>query len=83
MGDITEVIRAAAGGDRSAMEQLHSSRYAELRQLAWARLTEGGRGAVLDTSAEVHDGFLRMIERQRQKARAFLIRGARASRRRD
>ena len=83
MGYITELIRAAAGGDRSATEQLYAKLYRELRQLARARLRDGGRDAVLDTSAVVHDGFLRMVEAgsiAAQDRHQFLAYAARAMR---
>jgi RNA polymerase sigma factor (TIGR02999 family) len=42
------------------VDQLFASTYRELRQLARARLRGGGRNAVLDTTALVHESYLRL-----------------------
>lgn len=43
-----------------AVDALFASTYRELRQLAHARLRGGGRNAVLDTTALVHESYLRL-----------------------
>ena len=42
-----------------AHEQLYEALYDELRRLARARLASGGRNVLLDTTALVHESFLR------------------------
>jgi RNA polymerase sigma factor (TIGR02999 family) len=49
-------VRADRPGARDA---LFAATYRELRQLARARLRDGGRGTVLDTTALVHESYLR------------------------
>jgi RNA polymerase sigma factor (TIGR02999 family) len=46
------------------LEQWFAASYAELRQLARARLRGGGRDVVLDTTALVHESFLRLSQRE-------------------
>ena len=45
------------------LEQWFAASYGELRQLAHARLRGGGRDVVLDTTALVHESFLRLSQR--------------------
>jgi len=44
----------------ASVQQLFPALYAELRRLARSRLAHGGRNTYLDTSALVHEAFLRM-----------------------
>jgi RNA polymerase sigma factor (TIGR02999 family) len=44
----------------AAMDDLFASSYRELRRLAHARLRGGGRNALLDTTALVHESYLRV-----------------------
>jgi RNA polymerase sigma factor (TIGR02999 family) len=62
LGEITILLRAANSGDRDAAERLYAELYRTLHRLAHARLRAGGRDAVLDTTAVVHESFLRMAE---------------------
>ncbi|HEX4826179.1 MAG TPA: ECF-type sigma factor [Candidatus Polarisedimenticolaceae bacterium] len=68
MGEITELLRAAHAGDRDAAARIYDELYGTLRRLARARLRDGGRDAVLDTTAVVHESFLRMHEAGRVAA---------------
>jgi RNA polymerase sigma factor (TIGR02999 family) len=43
-----------------AVDALYAATYRELRQLAHARLRGGGRNTVLDTTALVHESYLRL-----------------------
>lgn len=45
---------------RESVEELFPALYRELRRLARSRLASGGRHTLLDTSALVHEAFLRM-----------------------
>lgn len=83
MGEITLLLRAANAGDRDAAERLYSELYETLRKLARARLRAGGRDVVLDTTAVVHESFVRMAEAHRVDAddrRQFLAYASRAMR---
>jgi RNA polymerase sigma factor (TIGR02999 family) len=62
LGEITTLLRAANAGDRAAAERLYAELYDALRKLAHVRLRAGGRDAVLDTTAVVHESFMRMAE---------------------
>lgn len=46
--------------DRQAVDELFATTYAELRRLARSRLRSGGRSTVLDTTALVHETYLRL-----------------------
>src|SRR5262245_12141536 len=63
--NLTELIHRAQQGDADAADALFSATYQQLRRLARARLRTGGRDAVLDTTALVHESYLRLAEGQR------------------
>lgn len=56
---LTGLIEHAGDGDAAALRRLFERAYIELRALARLRLARGGRGAILDTTALVHESFLR------------------------
>lgn len=56
---LTDLIRRAQSGDGHALKSVFDVTYDELRRLARARLSKGGRGTLLDTSALVHESYLR------------------------
>src|SRR5215470_15374349 len=60
MGEMTELLTAASGGDRSAAERLFALMYDELRGLAHASLRRSGRTPELDTTVVVHESFLKL-----------------------
>lgn len=57
--DVTAVLRRAQAGDQAAADALFAATYPELRRLARARLRSGGRGALVDTTALVHEWYVR------------------------
>lgn len=59
--DISELIRRVNADEPGAQDALFSAAYGELRKLARARLRDGGRNTVLDTTALVHESYLRFI----------------------
>ncbi|BET65262.1 ECF-type sigma factor [Opitutales bacterium ASA1] len=59
--DIPTLVDQAEGGDAAAAEALFVMAYEQLRRLARARLRDGGRDAVLDTTALVHESYLRIV----------------------
>lgn len=77
------LLRAASAGDRDAATDLYTRMYDALHRLAHARLAGGGRDAVLDTTAVVHESFMRMSEAGSVAAedrRQFLAYASRAMR---
>jgi len=61
MGDISDLIRRVNAGEAGAQDQLFTAAYGELRKLARSRLRDGGRNTYLDTTALVHESYLRLL----------------------
>jgi RNA polymerase sigma factor (TIGR02999 family) len=83
MTDLTQLIRRVSEGDPSAREELFSAAYSELHKLARARLREGGRSTVLDTTALVHESYIKFLSGGRLRAedrRAFFAYASRVMR---
>ena len=59
MGTLTELIQKSSAGDANARNELFAAAYGELRKLARSRLRQGGRNTYLETTALVHESFLR------------------------
>ncbi len=59
MGQVTELLHNAAGGGSQAFDELYGLLYAELRTLAHARIRRAGDLTLLDTTALVHEAYLR------------------------
>src|ERR1700742_2203572 len=59
MSDITSLLKAAAEGDRQAADQAISLLYADLQRLAHSRMSRSGNMTMLDTTALVHESWLR------------------------
>jgi RNA polymerase sigma factor (TIGR02999 family) len=71
---LSPLLAAARDGDAGAREALFAAAYGELRQLARARLRGQQRPTLLDTTALVHESFLRFVRGGRLQAeerRAF------------
>ena len=64
-GEITERLLALRGGDKEALNQLVPLVYGRLRAMAHARLTGRDPGASLDTTALVHEAYLRLVDQSR------------------
>jgi RNA polymerase sigma factor (TIGR02999 family) len=61
VADVTMLLDAARQGDRGAEEELFDRLYADLKRLARAQLSRGGRpGETLDTTGLVHETYLRL-----------------------
>jgi RNA polymerase sigma factor (TIGR02999 family) len=58
---VSEVLRAAQAGDREAAARLLSLVYAELHQLARARMARLPPGHTLQTTELVHEAYLRLV----------------------
>src|SRR5215216_4039757 len=61
MSDVTQLLEAAAAGDRAAAADLLPLVYAELRALAAARLAGEKAGHTLQPTALVHEAYLRLV----------------------
>ena len=82
MTDVTRLLDAAAAGDRRAAADLLPAVYAELRQLAAARLANEKAGHTLQPTALVHEAYLRLVGDQRFDHRGhFFAAAAEAMRR--
>ncbi|HPC82441.1 MAG TPA: sigma-70 family RNA polymerase sigma factor [Thermoanaerobaculaceae bacterium] len=59
-GDITRMLGAARGGDREARDRLFAAVYGELRRLASRQRWRGGSPVTLNTTALVHEAYLKL-----------------------
>jgi RNA polymerase sigma factor (TIGR02999 family) len=63
-GEITDLLARARGGDRKALDRLMPLVYQELHAMAHARL-RGSRDATLNTTALVHEAYLKLFDHTR------------------
>jgi RNA polymerase sigma factor (TIGR02999 family) len=61
MSEVTQLLDAAAAGDRQAAADLLPLVYDELRKLAAARMAAESPGQTLQPTALVHEAYLRLI----------------------
>jgi RNA polymerase sigma factor (TIGR02999 family) len=61
MTDVTQLLDAAANGDRQAAADLLPLVYDELRKLAAARLANEKAGHTLQPTALVHEAYVRLV----------------------
>jgi RNA polymerase sigma factor (TIGR02999 family) len=83
-GELTELLRSWHGGDRAALDRIMPVVYDELRSLAGRHLARERDGHTLQTTALVHEAYLKLIDQTRAKfeSRAhFLAVAAQAMRR--
>lgn len=74
MAQITQLLERVRAGDGAARDEVFSAAYQELQRLARARLRDGGRNTVLETTSLVHECYLRFIgagELRAEDRRAF------------
>lgn len=64
-GEITQLLAAARSGDRDALDRVTALAYDELRAVAHRQLARERPGHTLDTSALVHEAYLKLIGLQR------------------
>jgi len=62
ISETTLLLRAWAEGDRAALEQLTPRVYAELRRIAGHCMQNERPGRTLQTTALVHEAYLRLID---------------------
>lgn len=60
--EISQLLRAWSEGDQAVMEQLMPLVYGELRRLARQHLRREHAGRTLQTTALIHEAYLRLIE---------------------
>ena len=80
---VSEALRAAQAGDREAAARLLSLVYAELHQLAHARMACLPPGQTLQTTELVHEAYLRLVGKaglQLEGRKHFFFAAARAMR---
>ena len=58
--DVTLALRAARDGDASALNQAFQLVYEDVRDIARARVARFGAGSTLDTTAVVHEAYLKL-----------------------
>jgi len=62
---ITELLAGTSRGDAASLQQLYALLYPEIKRVARIRLAQSGHAAAgLNTTALVHEGFLRMADQQ-------------------
>jgi RNA polymerase sigma factor (TIGR02999 family) len=74
MNQLTELLGRIQAGDTQARDALFAAAYTELHRIARARLRDGGRNTVLDTTCLVHESYLRFVnagELRAEDRRAF------------
>jgi len=74
MTQLTELLGRIQAGDTQARDALFAAAYGELHRLAHARLRDGGRDTVMDTTCLVHESYLRFVragELRAEDRRAF------------
>src|SRR5687767_14717955 len=76
MTDLTPLLDTAAAGDRQAAADLLPLVYAELRELAAARLAGERPGQTLQPTALVHEACLRLVGDQRFAGRGHFFAAA-------
>jgi RNA polymerase sigma factor (TIGR02999 family) len=65
MTDVTRILNGIEQGDPSAAERLLPLVYAELRELAAARMAQEKPGQTLQATALVHEAYLRLVDVER------------------
>jgi RNA polymerase sigma factor (TIGR02999 family) len=68
MGDVTNLVRRARGGDAAAMDDLVAMVYPDLHRMARARLAQNDTITLLDATAMVHEAYLRLSNAGRIEA---------------
>jgi RNA polymerase sigma-70 factor (ECF subfamily) len=63
-GEITEMLKACSGGNREAMDRLVPLVYEELHRQAHRYLNRERQNHTLQTTALVHEAYLRLIEQR-------------------
>jgi RNA polymerase sigma factor (TIGR02999 family) len=62
---ITQLLQAWSEGDTAARDRLMPLVYAELRRMANRHMAREGRGRTIQTTALVHEAYLRLVDQER------------------
>jgi RNA polymerase sigma factor (TIGR02999 family) len=65
--DITELLAAWGGGDQAALERLVPLVYAELKRIARRHMFRESEGHILQTTALVHEAYMKLVSRPEVK----------------
>jgi RNA polymerase sigma factor (TIGR02999 family) len=68
-GDITLLLQSWRAGDAGAFNSLFAAVYDELRVLARRQLRRAGGGPALDTTAVIHEAYLKLVDQTRAQVR--------------
>ena len=75
--EISELIRSWSSGDKTALDRLSPLVYEELRRIARRYMRDERSGITLQTTAVVHEAFLRLVDARnvdwRHRAQFFTI----------
>lgn len=74
-GMLTELLAESAAGDSQAFDRIFELVYPELRRMAHAQLVGSRRGQTLDTTALVHEAYLKLIDSEQvtRRDRAYFF----------
>jgi RNA polymerase sigma factor (TIGR02999 family) len=61
MGELTQLLEAMRAGDAGAIDEVFTLTYRELHEMAHQRLHRSNRVTSLDTTALVHECYLRLV----------------------
>jgi RNA polymerase sigma factor (TIGR02999 family) len=61
-GTVTQLLKASRGASRDALDLLYSLLYEELRRIAHHRLASQPRDGTLNTTALIHEAYMRMVD---------------------
>lgn len=64
-GRITQLLAEASGGNVEALNRLFPLVYEELRRIAHGRLRNERQGHTLNTTALVHEAYLKLVDQDR------------------
>src|SRR5262245_38916876 len=67
MADVTQILSQIESGDSNAAEQLLPLVYEELRKLAAQKMSRERPGQTLQTTALVHEAYLRLVRSPDQR----------------
>jgi RNA polymerase sigma-70 factor, ECF subfamily len=67
--DVTELLRAWGNGDQAALDRLTPLVYNELHRIARSHMSRETEGHTLQTTALIHEAYLRLVDFQRAQWR--------------
>ena len=67
MSDVTQILQSAADGEPGATDRLLAIVYDELRRIASSKLSRETPGQTLQTTALVHEAYMRLMPKDRDE----------------